>query len=754
MNFSLPPPSFRRGASSDPSYSRTAGAKRGIIKPIEIATRHNRMPHYVPTNSDALTLLQTVFGYDVFRPYQGEIIDHLCDGGDALVLMPTGGGKSLCYQIPAMVRQGTGIVVSPLIALMQDQVDALRQNGVRAAFLNSSLAAAEAREVEAALLSGELDILYVAPERLMLPRTLELLAQARLSLFAIDEAHCVSQWGHDFRPEYIQLSVLHERFPMVPRVALTATADAPTRREIVTRLGLQEARQFISGFDRPNIRYRISESSGNAREQLLRFIRTEHDGETGIVYCLSRKRVDEVAAWLEGKGLKALPYHAGLPAETRQRHQQRFLREEGVIIVATIAFGMGIDKPDVRFVAHLNLPKSIEAYYQETGRAGRDSLPADAWMVYGLQDVITLRQMQESSEADESHKRVERHKLDAMLGLCELTGCRRQALLRYFDDTLPTPCGNCDNCLEPPETWDATVAAQKALSCVHRTGQRFGVSYLVDVLLGKEHERIRRFGHDVVSTFGIGSELNQAQWRDLYRQLIAHGLLAVDLEGYGGLHLTEASRPVLRGETKLRLRKQVKPNRSERRERKGGRQVEEAQRILWEALRVTRQAIAEEQGIPAYMIFHDATLMAMIEQRPETLVQMGGISGIGERKLEAYGEAFLEVIQTHGTDSGNSTTDTAEETLQLFRLGMDAEAIAHQRGLKATTVYSHLAEAITHGNVSLQEVVSLPEEEITAIRFAFDQHFEDKRLKPVFEALGGEYPYEVLRCVRAALERG
>jgi ATP-dependent DNA helicase RecQ len=731
-----------------------AGSKQGIIL-IHCTCRTNHddvsMSTYQPATPEALTLLQTVFGYEAFRPGQGEIVDHLCAGGDALVLMPTGGGKSLCYQLPAMVRQGTGIVVSPLIALMQDQVDALRQNGVRAAFLNSSLSAGEARDVEAALLNGELDLLYVAPERLMLPRTLELLEQASISLFAIDEAHCVSQWGHDFRPEYIQLSVLHERFPAIPRVALTATADAPTRREIVSRLALEQARQFVSSFDRPNIRYRISESAGNAREALLRFIRNEHDGEAGIVYCLSRKRVEETAAWLEGKGLKALPYHAGLPAETRQRNQQRFLREEGVIIVATIAFGMGIDKPDVRFVAHLNLPKSIEAYYQETGRAGRDGLPADAWMAYGLQDVITLRQMQEASEADESHKRVERHKLDAMLGLCELTSCRRQALLRYFGDTLAEPCGNCDTCLEPPETWDATVAAQKALSCVHRTGQRFGVSYLVDVLLGKEHERISRFGHDKLSTYGIGDELNQSGWRDLYRQLIARGLLAVDLEGYGGLHLTEASRPVLRGEERLMLRKLVK-RRSERRERKGARQVDEAQRALWEALRTTRQTLAEEQGIPAYMIFHDATLMAMIEERPETLTQMGALSGIGERKLEAYGEAFLEVLQAHA--GADAVTDTAEETLQLFRLGMNVEAIARQRGLTSGTVHNHLVQAIEQGEVTLGEVVSLPDEEMKAIRFAFEHHFGERRLKPVFEALGGEYPYEVLRCVRAALERG
>ncbi|MBO6754163.1 MAG: DNA helicase RecQ, partial [Spongiibacter sp.] len=440
------------------------------------------------TDHAALDVLRSVFGYENFRNHQADIVRQLIDGGDALVLMPTGGGKSLCFQIPALVRSGTAIVVSPLIALMQDQVDALRQNGVRAACLNSSLSGPEAWDVEQALLAGELDLLYVAPERLMMPRMLELLDRSPLSLFAIDEAHCVSQWGHDFRPEYIQLSILHERFPAVPRIALTATADERTREEIIQRLALESAQVFNNGFDRPNIRYRIAENNGNAREQLLRFIRNEHDGDAGIVYCLSRKRVDDTAAWLQSKGLNALPYHAGLPTETRQQHQSRFLREDGVIIVATIAFGMGIDKPDVRFVAHLNLPKSIEAYYQETGRAGRDGLPSDAWMLYGLQDVITLRQMQESSEANEQYKRVERHKLDAMLGLCELESCRRQALLAYFGDHLDQPCGNCDNCLTPPETWDATVAAQKALSCVYRTGQRFGVNYLVDILLGKDSD--------------------------------------------------------------------------------------------------------------------------------------------------------------------------------------------------------------------------------------------------------------------------
>ena len=591
-------------------------------------------------------VLREVFGYAEFRPGQGAIIQHLIDGGDAMVLMPTGGGKSLCYQIPAIVRDGAGIVISPLIALMQDQVDALLQNGVRAAYLNSSLDAATAREVEGQLLRGELDLLYIAPERLLQPRTLELLAEATLALFAIDEAHCVSQWGHDFRPEYRQLTVLHERFPGVPRIALTATADAPTRGEMIERLNLEGAQQFVSSFDRPNIRYRISENIGNARERLLSFIRDEHHGEAGIVYCLSRKRVDEIAAWLAQQGIVALPYHAGLDAEVRRGNQQRFLREEGVIMVATIAFGMGIDKPDVRFVAHLNLPKSLEAYYQETGRAGRDGLPADAWMSYGLQDVITLRQMQSSSQAEEQYKRIERAKLDAMLGLCEMTHCRRQALLHYFGETLSEPCGNCDNCLDPPETWDATVAAQKALSCVHRTGQRFGVNYLVDVLLGKEDDRIRRFGHDILTTFGIGEELNQNEWRGLFRQLIARGMLSADVEGHGGLTLTEASRPVLRGETKLLLRKALK--RKSKKKRSAGKEeliTDPRARSLWGALRRKRQELALAQGVPAYVIFHDATLMAMLEQRPTTLEQMGALSGIGARKLEAYGEVFLDVIR-------------------------------------------------------------------------------------------------------------
>jgi len=600
----------------------------------------------------ALKVLRSVFGYDSFRGPQQAIIEHVMAGGDALVLMPTGGGKSLCYQIPALLRDGTAIVISPLIALMQDQVAALQQNGVKAAYLNSSLDYYEAVEVENRLRAGELDLLYVAPERLATPRMQTLLEQTQIALFAIDEAHCVSQWGHDFRPEYRQLSQLHQRFPQVPRIALTATADVPTRGDIMEHLQLQEAALYNSGFDRPNIRYHIAENQGNAKEQLLRFIREHHDGEAGIVYCLSRRKVEETAAWLERQGLTALPYHAGLPAEQRQHHQTRFLREDGVVVVATIAFGMGIDKPDVRFVAHLNLPKSIEAYYQETGRAGRDGLPANAWMAYGLQDVITLRQMQQDSSAADQQKRIEQQKLDAMLGLCEIISCRRQALLHYFGDHLDAPCVNCDNCLTPPETWEATVAAQKALSCVYRTEQRFGVTYLVDVLLGKSNERITRFGHDRLSTFGIGKELAANEWKALFRQLIASGFLSVDMEGHGGIKLTANAKPVLRGEQSLTLRKPSKAKTARRGSKSAS--APQGHGPLWEALRQHRRELAEAQGVPAYVIFHDATLAELVEQNPQTLEALGAISGIGARKLADYGEGFLDVILAHqATEQGS-----------------------------------------------------------------------------------------------------
>jgi ATP-dependent DNA helicase RecQ len=603
-----------------------------------------------PTTSQQL--LHDIFGYTAFRDAQQAIVEHVSAGGDALVLMPTGGGKSLCYQLPALLRDGVAIVVSPLIALMQNQVEALQQLGVRAAFLNSSLDAEAAREVTGQLTRGELKILYVAPERLLMPNFLGLLEQVQsspgIALFAIDEAHCVSQWGHDFRPEYRQLTVLHERFPAVPRIALTATADAPTRGEILERLALEEARQFVSSFDRPNIKYRVTQKA-NARQQLETFLEAEHPNDAGIVYCLSRKKVEETAEWLKTRGWDALPYHAGLDAETRNANQRRFLREEGVIMVATVAFGMGIDKPNVRFVAHLDLPKSMEGYYQETGRAGRDGLPADAWMTYGLGDVVSMRQMLDSGDAPEERKRVERQKLDALLGFCESTACRHQTLLRYFGEEHPGDCGQCDNCLQPVDTWDATQAAQMALSCVYRTGQRFGVVHLIDVLLGKNTEKIQQFNHQVLSTFGVGQGLAQAQWSSVFRQLVAGGFLESDIQLYGGLKLTEAARPVLRGEQDIWLRRDAEV--SSRKTSK----IERASRAkeafaganddpLWLVLKAKRMELAKEQGVPPYVIFHDSTLLEILNQKPQTLDEMARISGIGQAKLARYGDAFLQEI--------------------------------------------------------------------------------------------------------------
>ncbi len=598
-------------------------------------------------NTTPEQVLKDVFGYEQFRGPQRAIIDELLAGRHALVLMPTGGGKSLCYQIPSLLRPGVGIVISPLIALMQDQVDALRELGVRASFLNSSLNLEAQREVMQALRSGALDMLYVAPERLTQPATLDLLRSVEIALFAIDEAHCVSQWGHDFRADYLQLSLLQEQFPQVPRIALTATADANTRDEIVARLGLAESQHFVSGFDRPNIQYRITQKQ-TPRQQLLRFLRREHEKDAGIVYCLSRKKVDDTAAWLVEQGFDAVPYHAGLTPEQRQRHQQRFLRDDGVIVVATIAFGMGIDKPDVRFIVHLDLPKSLEAYYQETGRAGRDGEPATAWMVYGLQDVIMLRQMMDASQGSESFKRIERARLDAMLGLCEISSCRRQALLHYFGEQAPDHCGNCDACLTPAPTWDGTEAARKALSCVYRTGQRFGVNYLIDVLLGAESDKIYQNAHQHLSTYGIGRELAANAWRSVFRQLVARGYLNVDHTSYGGLHLAEKARALLKGEERIDLRVDVqevlaKPQKKAR----GSAQVGDADRVLWDALRECRRRLAEEKDVPPYVIFHDASLMDMVHNRPLTSQQFLDISGVGQSKLEKYGAAFLQVIREH-----------------------------------------------------------------------------------------------------------
>ncbi|SNR74892.1 ATP-dependent DNA helicase RecQ [Methylobacillus rhizosphaerae] len=601
----------------------------------------------------AQQLLEQTFGYSTFRGPQESIVHHVASGGDALVLMPTGGGKSLCYQIPALLRQGVGIVVSPLIALMQDQVDALRQLGVRAAFINSSLDADTARATYQTLMRGELDILYVAPERLVAPNFLSTLHEIQqrfgIALFAIDEAHCVSQWGHDFRPEYRQLTVLHEVFPDVPRIALTATADAPTRHEIVERLGLDSAEQFISSFDRPNIRYRVT-LKNNARQQLLAFLASEHPHDAGIVYCLSRRKVEETALWLKEQGWNALPYHAGLDAGIRQANQQRFLREEGIIMVATVAFGMGIDKPNVRFVAHLDLPKSMEGYYQETGRAGRDGLDANAWMVYGLGDVVNMRQLLSGSDTPEERKRLERQKLDALLGYCESTHCRHQSILRYFGEQHAGSCGQCDNCLNPVNTWNGTEAARMALSCVYRSGQRFGAGHLIDILLGKSTEQIKRFNHHSLSTFGIGKSLNQAQWSSVLRQLVAAGLLATDMEGYGGLRLTEAARPLLRGEAEIWLRSDPPDTRSSKAERAS--QTREAYKEvqddpLWLALKARRLELAREQEVPPYVIFHDSTLLEILHQKPQDLQAMGRISGIGEAKLARYGADFLQVLNEH-----------------------------------------------------------------------------------------------------------
>jgi len=698
----------------------------------------------------AQRILKDVFGYDAFRGNQGAIIERVGSGGDALVLMPTGGGKSLCYQVPALLREGLAVVVSPLIALMDDQVATLDELGVSAVALNSTLSADEQREIAERIRRNEIKMLYLAPERLVQPRMLAFLQRLDIALFAIDEAHCVSQWGHDFRPEYMQLGQLAELFPGVPRIALTATADKRTREEIVQRLHLENAERFLSSFDRPNIFYRIVPKE-QPRKQLLGFL-AERRGDAGIVYCMSRKKVDDLAAFLSEQGFPALPYHAGLPNELRAYHQKRFLNEEGLIMVATIAFGMGIDKPNVRFVAHLDLPKSLEAYYQETGRAGRDGLPADAWMAYGLQDVIFLKQMLNNSEGDERHKRVEQHKLDAMLALCEETRCRRQTLLAYFDEELPNPCGHCDNCVDGVQTWNATEPARQALSAIYRSGQRYGVGHLVDILLGRDNDKVRGLGHQHLSVFGMGKALAEAEWRSLFRQLVARGLADVDLDGFGGLRLSDSCRPLLRGEVSLELRRDLTSKAPKPAASAASQLVRSEERETWEALRTLRRKLAEEHGVPPYVIFPDATLLEMLRSQPASLSDMATISGVGARKLERYGQAFLEVLQG-SVEVAKSPADIRHELITLARAGMTPAQIARQLDCSEKNVYAMLAEAIGLQQLSLEQALDLPEDLLGEIQEAFlDGEGELPPVSAVAEQFAGRVPEQVLYCVRAALQ--
>jgi ATP-dependent DNA helicase RecQ len=711
-----------------------------------------------PSLAEAQHVLEEVFGYARFRPHQADIIETLISGGDVLALMPTGGGKSLCYQIPALVRHGTGLVVSPLIALMQDQVDALKEAGVRAAFLNSSQDRNQQDVIERQLATGNLDLLYVAPERLVQERTLRLLERATIALFAIDEAHCVSQWGHDFRPEYRQLKVLAERFPNIPRIALTATADDRTREEIATELRLDNARRFVASFDRPNIRYTIAEmGSMSARERLWNFISTEHPNDAGIVYCLSRKSVEETADWLTRKGRTALAYHAGLDPEVRRKAQERFLKEDAIVMVATIAFGMGIDKPDVRFVAHLNLPRSMEAYYQETGRAGRDGEPANAWLAYGMQDIIQQTQWIAQSEGSEIFKRTQRQKLDALVGLCEAVTCRRQLLLAYFGETRAEPCGNCDNCLEPPKTTDGTTLARMALSTVYRTEQRFGVGYLIDVLHAKDNERACRNGHDRLSVWGIGKDTDTTVWRSLFRQLTAQGLLASDEEGHGTVHLTEKARPLLRGEETFMLR--LAPPREKKGKTKGAsaaaNKVSTADRPLYDALKALRLRLATDAKLPPYVICHDKTLVELATQRPSDEDGLHGITGLGASKIKRYGKAFLDTIARFAPNAtlDNRLSSTVNQTLALHLAGVAPDDIAAERNLDISTVYTHFAEAIEAGVIATDDVLDLDPTDVDEIHAVFERlgTLDSGKLGPAHAALDGRFDYGILKCLLAEL---
>jgi len=702
-------------------------------------------------------ILKDVFGYDEFRHHQADIIKTVLNQkSDVLVLMPTGGGKSICYQIPSLILKGTGIVISPLIALMQDQVEALQQLGIKAAFINSSQTTKQNDVIKQKLYDGELDILYLSPERLLKEDTLELLDNIDIALFAIDEAHCVSEWGHDFRRVYQELKILTERFPNTPKIALTATADAKIKNEIVKQLVLKDSQVFVNSFDRPNIKYTIIERDGG-HQQLNQFIKKNHPNDAGIVYCLSRKKVEATADFLNKQGRVALPYHAGMSASKRAEYQKKFLIEDDIIIVATIAFGMGIDKPNVRFVAHFSLPKNIESYYQETGRAGRDGQQSNAWMAYGYQDVVLLRQFITGSNAEDAHKRVLNNKLDSLIDLCEQSSCRRQTILGYFGEELKKPCGHCDNCLNPPEKIDVTEAAQKALSVVHRTEQRFGMMYLIDVLTGKDDERIRKNAHEKLSVFGIGKDETKTSWRTIFRQLITHQYLFVNEDQFNALNLTEKCRDLLKGNEKFFIKKQTKssPNTYSKENQKSDYELKNYDKPLWEALKELRTELATEQGVPPYIIFSDASMLQMVRTRPADNDQFKYITGVGEFKAEKYGEKFCHVINKFADQQKVDAllSDNAKETIYLFNQGSSPDDIAVERDINLNTVYSHLSEAVKFGSLEITEVVGLPKDEIDEIIQVAEiaGYLEDNKLKPVYDMLDGEYNYGVLRCILAGL---
>ena len=711
----------------------------------------------------AQAILAKVFGYHQFRGPQEAIIHTLVSGQNCLVIMPTGGGKSLCYQIPAILNPGFGIVVSPLVALMADQVQSLQENGVRAAFINSTQTWPQQQAVYQQAENNQLDLLYVAPERLSQPDFQQWLQGQQLNLIAVDEAHCVSQWGHDFRTDYLRLGQLIDQFPTIPRVALTATADAATREDIVDRLQLKDARQFISGFDRPNIQYRIQEKN-NEKQQLLSLLKLElgfipDSGNiegSGVIYCMSRNKTERIADWLQSQGLNAQAYHAGLPADVRSKRLDQFLKEDGQIMVATIAFGMGIDKPDVRFVVHMDLPKSIEAYYQETGRAGRDGQPAHAVMFYGLNDAIQLRRWQMESTAPEVQKRMERIRLDALLGLCEVASCRRQVLLQYFGEQLPQPCGNCDNCLNPVTTWKGTEAAQKALSVAYRTGQRFGVQYLVDVLLGKLSDRLEQFQHQELSVFGIGKDLNADQWKSVFRQLIAQGFLSVDLQ-YGGLVLQASCRPILKGEQDVHLRPLVIAKKDSQHRRASKRQFEGEDESLWQKLRGLRKQLAEQAGAPAFTIFHDATLMEMVALKPTSLDQFSNISGVGASKLKKYGKAFVECINglAEGDAGEEKSVDAYSGQMQFIHLleqSDDVRFICRTLDLTQDQFYQKLSPLIQTGDQPIERFIQMSGEQLGNIRQQMSLA-EEMTLQEWFEHFEGKVSLGVLRCIRADCQR-